>query len=167
MKAQDYKISSEKFVLCADRTNLHDKKLETKPVTYFRDAFTRFCRNKGSIFAAIVIACLILFAIIGPMTTPYTVSYQDEYYKFCLPRNKLCYDLGLGFWDGGKEGKGLNEYSYTMHMATQQEIGRPVIMGEVETLTETYMGKETTRHISQLNVTHQMGSKSHQHLDSI
>ena len=36
MKAQDYKISSEKFVFRSENANLHDKKLETKPVTYFR-----------------------------------------------------------------------------------------------------------------------------------
>ena len=55
MKAQDYKISAEKFVFHSTDGNLHDTKLETKPVTYFRDAFNRFCRNKGAILAAIII----------------------------------------------------------------------------------------------------------------
>ena len=159
MKAQDYKISSEKFVFCADNANLHDKKLETKPVTYFRDAFNRFCRNKGSIFAAIVIFCLILFAIIGPIISPYTVSYQDENYKFCLPKNNLCYNLGLGFWDGGKNGTKLNEYTYTMHLATEIEIGRPVIMSEVETTTEIYMKKETTSYSYRYDTYNEVGMK--------
>ncbi len=159
MKAQDYKISSEKFVFCADNANLHDKKLETKPVTYFRDAFNRFCRNKGSILAAIVIICLILFAIIAPILSPYTVAYKDENYKFCLPKSNLCYNLGLGFWDGGKNGEKLNEYTYIMHVATEQEIGRPVIMSEVETLTETYMGKETTSYNYRYDTYNQVGMK--------
>ena len=159
MKAQDYQISSEKFVFCADNANLHDKKLETKPVSYFRDAFNRFCRNKGSILAAWVIIFLILFAIIGPMLSPYTVSYQDEYYKFCLPKNNLCYNLGLGFWDGGKEGVKLNEYSYTMHLATELEIGRPVIMGDVEVITEKYMGKETTSYTYRYDTYNEVGVK--------
>ena len=159
MKAQDYKISSEKFVFVADNQNLHDKKLETKPVTYFRDAFNRFCRNKGSIVAAIVIGCLVLFAIFGPMMSEYTVSYQDENYKFCQPKNELCYNLGLGFWDGGKAGKGLNDYSYTIHKATEMEIGRPVIMGDVETITETYMGKETTSYSYRYDTYNEVGIK--------
>ena len=159
MKAQDYKISSEKFVFCADNANLHDKKLETKPVTYFRDAFNRFCRNKGSILAAIVIICLVLFAIIGPMLSPYSVGYQDENYKFCLPKNELCYKMGLGFWDGGKNGKGLNDYSYTMHLATELEIGRPVIMSDVEITTEVYMGKESTSYSYRYDTYNEVGMK--------
>ncbi len=159
MKAQDYQISSEKFVFCADNANLHDKKLETKPVTYFRDAFNRFCRNKGSILAAIVILCLVLFAIIGPMLSPYTVSFQDENYKFCLPKNNLCYDLGLGFWDGGKNGKSLNEYTYIMHKATEIEIGRPVIMSEIEEFTEIYFKKETTVYNYRYDTYNEVGMK--------
>ncbi len=159
MKAQDYQISSEKFVFCADNANLHDKKLETKPVTYFRDAFNRFCRNKGSILAAIVIITLVLFAIIGPIVSPYTVAYQDENYKFCLPKSKLCYDLGLGFWDGGKNGKDLNEYTYVMHSSTEQEIGRPVIMSDVEKKTEVYMKKESTSYTYRYDTYNEVGMK--------
>ena len=159
MKAQDYQISSEKFKFCADNTNLHDKKLETKPVTYFRDAFNRFCRNKGSILAAWVILFLVLFAIVGPMITPYTVAYQDESYKFVQPKNNLCYNLGLGFWDGGKMGKGMNELSYIMHKATEDEIGRPVFMSDVEIVTEEYMGKETTIYTYRYDTYNEVGIK--------
>jgi oligopeptide transport system permease protein len=159
MKAQDYKISAEKFVFHSTEGNLHDTKLETKPVSYFRDAFNRFCRNKGAILAAVIIICLIMFAIFGPMMTPYTVSYQDEFYKFCQPRNSLFYDLGLGFWDGGKEGENLNEYSYIMHLATEQEIGRPVFMSEVTTNTETYMGKEIVSYSYRYDTYNEVGVK--------
>lgn len=159
MKAQDYKISGEKFVFRSQNGNLHDNKLETKPVSYFRDAWNRFCRNKGSIFAGIIILLLILFAIIGPMLTPYTVSYQDETYKFMLPRNELCYKLGLNFWDGGKQGDSLNEYSYTLHQATEQEIGREVFMSDVESVTKVYMGKELTSYTYRYDVYNAVGVK--------
>ena len=160
MKAQDYKISAEKFVFHSTDGNLHDKKLETKPVSYFRDAFNRFCRNKGAILAAVIIIFLFLFAIFGPMLTPYTVSYQDEYYKFCQPKNQLFYDLGLGFWDGGKKGEDLNEYSYIMHLATEQEIGRPVFMSEVEKTTEFYMGQEMVSYNYRYDTYNEVGIRS-------
>lgn len=159
MKAQDYNISSEKFVFHNRDANLHDNKLETKPVSYFRDAFNRFCRNKGSILAAIVIGCLVLFAILGPMLTPYTVSYQDENYKFCQPKINLFYNLGIPFWDGGKNGTGLNEYSYTIHKAIEDEIGRPVIMGDVEIVTTKYMGKEMTSYSYRYDTYNEVGMK--------
>lgn len=157
MKAQDYKISSEKFVFHSTGANLHDNKLETKPVGFFKDAMNRFCRNKGSIVAAIIIVLLVLFAIIGPMVTPYTVAYQDEYYRFALPRNQLCYDLGLNFWDGGKQGDGLNEYSYVMHLATQIETKRTVIMSDVEVEEKVYMGKTTTTYSYRYDTYNQVG----------
>lgn len=138
MKAQDYQISAEKFVFHAQGETLHDNKLETKPVSYFRDAWNRFCRNKASIFAAIVILCLVLFAIVGPLLTPYKVSDEDTLYKFAQPKNQLFYNLGIHFWDGGKSDT-FNEHSYLMHTATETEIGRPVIMGDVEVSEETYM----------------------------
>ncbi len=159
MKAQDYKISAEKFVFHDTGANLHDNKLETKPVSYFRDALNRFSRNKGSILAFIVICCLILFAIVAPFLTPYTVSYQDEYYRFALPKLQLCYDLKLGFWDGGKQGDGLNEYSYIMHLATQIETRRDVFMSDVVKETTEYMGKEQTSYSYRYDTYNAVGVK--------
>ncbi len=140
MKAQDYQISSEKFTFHRTDGNLHDKKLETKPVTYFRDAMNRFAKNKGSILAFVIIVILVLFAVITPILSPYTVEYRDPYYKFILPRNELFYDLGIPFWDGGTE-KEVNQLAYDMYRAIQIETGRDVIMNEPEIISETYMGK--------------------------
>ena len=78
MKASEYKISSEKFVLRQNNENLHDNKLQTKPISYFKDALYRFTRNKASIVAAFIIMILVLFAIIVPFFTKYEVSYEDE-----------------------------------------------------------------------------------------
>ena len=144
MKASEYKISSEKFVFHASDGNLHDNKLETKPVTYFRDALNRFAKNKASILATVIIAILVLFAILGPMLTPYTVAYADSYYRFVLPKNPLFANMGIHFWDGGTE-KEVNQATYHLYKGIQEELGRPVIMTEPEVTVETYMGKE--RHL--------------------
>ena len=44
-----------------------DKKFETKPIGYFQDALYRFCRNKASVTAFVIICLLLLFAIFGPI----------------------------------------------------------------------------------------------------
>ena len=136
MKAQDYKISSEKFVFRSHGDKLHDKKLETKPVSYFRDAFNRFAKNKASIVAAFIIGSIILFAIIGPLFTPYEVAYEDNNYAFALPRNEFFYKNGIKFWDGGKDVE-VNKLTYDRYLAIEQEIGRKVIMTEPEIVHDT------------------------------
>ena len=157
MKAQDYKISSEKFVFRSQGEKLHDKKLETKPVSFFRDALNRFTKNKGSILAAFIILILVLFAIIGPFCTPYEVAYEDPYYAFCLPKNELFYDLGIPFWDGGQE-KSVNKFTYDQYRAIQEELGRVVIMDEPEVTTEIYMKKETEKYEFRLDTYNAVGA---------
>ena len=74
-KYQNIPVEKLRF---ANKTDLsHDKKFETKPVSYFKGAFSRFCKNKGAVVGGIVILCLILFAIIAPYFTPFTPAYYD------------------------------------------------------------------------------------------
>ena len=140
MKAHEYHISPEKFVFHSTDGNLHDNKLETKPVTYFRDALHRFAKNKASILAFGIIIILVLFAVFVPMFSPYTVAYHDAYYKFVLPRNPIFYDLGIHFWDGGTE-KEVNKATFDLYRGIQEETRRTVIMTEPTVTSESYMGK--------------------------
>ena len=158
MKAQDYKISSEKFVFHQNDGKIHDKKLDTKPKTYFQDAFYRFTRNKASIVAAIIIILLMFFAIVGPFFTPYSVSYYDGYYKFCEPKLQLFYDLRIPFWDGGRE-LSINQLSYDQYRAMETEIGRPILMNEPEAIVETYMGMKTTKYLVRIDSYNVIGIK--------
>jgi ABC-type dipeptide/oligopeptide/nickel transport system permease subunit len=135
MKAQDYKISSELFTFHKTDGNIHDTKLETRPMSYLQDAFHRFSRNKASILAAFIIVFLVLFAIFGPMLTPYSVSYEDVNYSVVLPKIKFFYDNGIEFWDGGKNLVQSEAY-YMEKLAIQTETGRPVFIGDVEKMEE-------------------------------
>ena len=60
----EYNIPKEKFEFCQQDESIHDKKFDTKPMGYFKDAMMRFCRNKSSIVAAFIILFLVLFASI-------------------------------------------------------------------------------------------------------
>ena len=82
-------IPAEKFQFTRRNDLGHDKKFDTKPVSYFQGAFRRFCKNKGAVVGGIVISFLILFAIFAPFFTPYTVPYYDSTYMYTPPRLDL------------------------------------------------------------------------------
>ena len=145
MKASEYVISKEKFVFHSTEGNIHDKKLDTKPVSYFQDALYRFARNKASIAAAAIIILLVVFAIIGPVISSYTVSYKDETYALVVPKNKIFYDLGIPFWDGGQD-KEVNEKTYKEYLAIEEEFQKvdpnyTVIMSDVTKVEKFEVGK--------------------------
>ena len=124
-------IPAEKFRF-AKRTDLsHDKKFDTKPVSYFEGAFRRFCKNKGAIVGAIVILSLILFAIFAPLFTPYEPDDHVKTFEYVVPKLPLCEDLGIPFWDGGRE-KSINTIGYLKDLAIAQETGKDVIKSEVK-----------------------------------
>jgi len=128
-KYQNIPVEKLRF---ANKTDLsHDKKFETKPVSYFKGAFSRFCKNKGAVVGGIVILCLVLFAIIAPYFTPFTPAYYDMTYAYVTPKLKFAEENNLGFWDGTRM-KDTNTLGYLKDLAMEQETGRDVIKGEVE-----------------------------------
>ena len=120
-------IPAEKFKF-TQRTDLsHDKKFDTKPVSYFQGAFRRFCKNKGAIVGAIVILCLVLFAIIAPAFTPYSPEDYDSVYKYAYPKLPLLAESDISFWDGCKEKTGVPYLTFLQDYAIAVETGREVI----------------------------------------
>ncbi len=95
----DIKETSFRFVN-SDR-RLTDTKFETKPTSYAKDAFRRFCKNKASIVGAIVLGILLLLSLIVPVVSPYSVEAGagniDEH--FLQPK---LFAANTGFWDGTK-----------------------------------------------------------------
>ena len=103
MMEQNYQsIPKEKFRFVQKDEQIHDKRLETKAIGYFQDAWMRFRKNKGAVIAFALIVILALFAIIVPFVSQYTVTFRDGYYKTVLPKSQLFYNLGLGIWDGSR-----------------------------------------------------------------
>ncbi|MGI6194207.1 MAG: ABC transporter permease [Eubacteriales bacterium] len=98
MSTEIKQIPKEKFKFVQLDTSLHDVKFETKPVGYFKDAWLRFKRNKGSVVAACIILILLLYAIIVPFFSPYNTTFRDSYYHCTKPKSKFF--SKFGFWDG-------------------------------------------------------------------
>ena len=125
-KNTDYtNIPKEKFEFFDRSEAIHDKKLETKPVGYFKDAMMRFCRNKSSLTAAVIIALLLAFALIVPLVSHnnYTKSKTDTtylQYGKLLPKSKLFSWVG---WDGAKrETISSDMYAYYEAMETERGV---------------------------------------------
>ena len=129
-------IPADKFKLANRSDSLHDKKLETKPLTYFQDAFRRFCKNKGAVVGGVVISLLVLFAIIAPLFTPFEPAYNDQMFAFATPKSELFADSGLDFWDGYKVKKDANYITYMKDYALALETGKDVIKRSEYTVNE-------------------------------
>ncbi|MBQ6172508.1 MAG: ABC transporter permease [Clostridia bacterium] len=120
-------IPKEKFEFAPVGEKIYDKKLETKPIGYFKDAWIRFRKNKSSVAAAIIIMILILFAIIVPIFSHYTVEHRDGYYKTVLPKFDLLAPLGI--WDGTFT-KTDTRAGYYYYNAIGVESGYKAVIGE-------------------------------------
>ena len=128
-------IPAEKFQF-ATRTDLaHDKKFDTKPVSYFQGAFRRFCKNKGAVVGGIVIAILVLFAIIAPLFTPFQPAYYDMTYMYVTPKSNLFANSNIDFWDGCRVKK-TNQIGYLKDVALASETGREIIKNGEYTVSE-------------------------------
>lgn len=128
MENMDYtNIPKEKLKFAAARDLSHDKKLVTKPRTYMQDALSRFAKNKGAIFGAIVIAVLLVFVIVGSIFTPYAVDYSDDLFISTLP--KCEWFANTNFWDGC-ENKSMNSREFNMYYYAGQETGHYAIKNQ-------------------------------------
>lgn len=96
-------IPTEKFEFVNSGEKIHDTKFETKPIGYFKDALIRFCKNRASVAAFVIIILIVLFALIVPFTTPKSkATVMDTYYKQKAPRNVFLKE-NLGIMSGSKK----------------------------------------------------------------
>ncbi len=96
------KLDSSKFEFVNRGERISDKKFEDKPIGYFRDAWIRFRKNKGSVVAAIIILCIFAFSFVCPLlTTNFDATFMDVYYAKMPPRNILLSHIGIA--DGGTD----------------------------------------------------------------
>lgn len=126
---ENMNIPKEKFRFADPNRITGDKKFDTKQMSYARDVFRRFCKNKSSVVAAIIICILVLFAILVPIfcETNYSKSLTDTTYlkySYLLPECSIF--EGTGFWDGTRE-ETVNEHKFNMLNALEAETGYPAI----------------------------------------
>jgi ABC-type dipeptide/oligopeptide/nickel transport system permease subunit len=115
------KFDKDMFDFVQMDKSIHDKKFDTKPIGYFKDAWIRFTKNKSSVVGGIIIIILILFAIFAPIISRFNYTNDkspkytetDGHYSYALPKTRLFSFLG---WDGTST-KDLNQSDYDLTLA--------------------------------------------------
>ena len=145
-------IPAEKFAFTQMDASLHDKKLETKSRSYMADAFLRFKKNKSSVVGAIIIAVLLLFSIVSPIISPYSVKDQDKLYQSFPAYVESIAKLNIGILDGGYTIASQNEKSMLFWKGLAVETG----MDPVNKIVDTTMTYVMHRGQQKANVTYKI-----------
>jgi hypothetical protein len=148
MNKQQYAhIPQEKFAFAQLDANIHDKKLETKSRGYFADALLRFKKNKSSVIAAYIIGFLLLFSILAPIISPYSVKDKDNVYSNFPPFVESIADKGWGILDGSTILESQNDRQYEALRAIAAETGYNPVLEIVDTISTTVRvrGKDTIK----------------------
>ena len=115
MSDRQIQFKNDDFLLVQQDMRIMDKKLESKPTTFLKDAFRRFCKNKSSVAGAIILAILIVLAIFVPVLSPYNITNVRTTEKFLAPK---LFETGTGFWDGTRK---------STHVVYDAENGVPAL----------------------------------------
>ena len=91
-------VDKSKLTFVQQDATIFDQKFETKKIGYLQDALIRFGKNKGSVVAFAILCIMILFSILVPFFSRYSVNEYDLVYANVLP--KIAAFEGSGFWDG-------------------------------------------------------------------
>ena len=148
-------IPQEKFEFAHRDANLHDKKLQTKSRSYFQDCVIRFKKNKSSVIAAWIIGFLLLYAIVIPIISPYSVTAdQDPIYKSYPPYVESIANLGWGIMDGGYTLESQNDRQVRVLELSGQETGLNPIIKTISktTVIERVRGKDVEVSYSKIEV---------------
>ena len=136
---------------------IHDKKLATKSRGYFADAFIRFRKNKSSVVAACIIGFLVLYALIVPLVSPYTIEHKNNVYVNFAPYIPSFAERKSSIFNGGSSYSSQSEAQLANWHASGTETGRDPVnkitgVKEVEiikrgkTITETYYSVNINRY---------------------
>ena len=130
------------FVMVQKDTRIKDKKLETKPTTFFKDAMRRFAKNKSSVVGGIILGILILMSIIVPIVITDDIDNVKSSERFLAPK---LFEAGTGFWDGTRKREHVvydrdNEVPTTSDKYTNEAVRRSLVsltVDEEPTLIDT------------------------------
>ena len=147
-------IPAEMFTFVQEDEKLRDRELQTKARSFFADAMLRFSKNKSSVVAAWILLFLVLFSLLAPAFSPYSIKDTDKLYINYPPFVRVIAEMNLGILDGAKTFDSQNDVSMTFWRGIAEETGMdPVLrtIGQHETEVK-YRGKMVTRYTYDIEV---------------
>jgi ABC-type dipeptide/oligopeptide/nickel transport system permease subunit len=88
-------IDSSKFEFVQVDKKIYDKKFETKPIGYFKDAMIRFGKNKTNVFATVILFLIIGMSIFVPVLSTKNSDALEERLAFLPPRVPILENWGI------------------------------------------------------------------------
>lgn len=96
----NYNFEPSAFEFVNSDNHLTDEKPQTKRTSFAKDSFKRFCKNKSSVVAAIILGIIILMAIFVPIASPHSTDKVSSTEAYLEPK---LFETGTGFWDGTRK----------------------------------------------------------------
>lgn len=93
--------SAEKFERFQREEKIHDVEFKTEAVSYMKDVWRRFKRDKVTVTATLIIILIVFMAIIGPGISKYNYLEQNLALKNMPPRIPVLENIGI--MDGTRE----------------------------------------------------------------
>jgi len=92
---QNIKIDKSEFQFVQAESKIYDKKFETKPIGYFKDAMIRFSKNRTNVIASIILFTVIFLAIIIPIISTKNITGLLPELSYLPPKVPLVEKLGI------------------------------------------------------------------------
>lgn len=95
-------IEKEKFSFVNQENRIIDQPLKTKQISYYKDAWNRFKKNRASIVALVIVSIIMLFTIFGPMLKKMPTLSVNNQNRMAYLTPKIPVIENLGIFDGTK-----------------------------------------------------------------
>ncbi len=134
-KSHSVLLDAKEFEFAQKDKAITDVKFKGKPVTFAKDAFIRFCKNKSSIVAAVILGLIVLLSFILPFAIPYDVSNTHAEETFLAPK---IFRTGTGFLDGTKQYKDVVYDESTGYPSTSSQLDNGSILMDTRKIYDGY-----------------------------
>jgi len=88
-------VNKQDFEFVQADSKIYDKKFETKPIGYFKDAMIRFSKNRGNVIASIILGLIVLGTIFIPIFSSKNYELLESELSFLPPRIPLLENWGM------------------------------------------------------------------------
>lgn len=88
-------VDKTKFQMVQKDQKIYDKKFETKPIGYFKDAMIRFSKNRTNVIATIILFTMITLSIFIPVLTTKNYEVLESQLRHLPPRVPILENFGI------------------------------------------------------------------------